>query len=265
MRHIAAIACTLSLATAPALAQQTMPFDSQEIGTVSPALEAYTKDDLFGKVWENAALSKRDRSLATVAALIARSQSEGLEDYIGHALDNGVTPAEISEVITHLAFYAGWQNAMIGVDAASDVFEERGISADRLPAANPDDMLPLDQEAEAARQSSVQERYGDVSQGVVDDTERLLFRDLWLRPGLEPRDRSLVTVAALIAAGHVDQITFHLDRAMDNGLTKDEASAMLSHLAFYAGWPNVFSAMPVAQKVFQGRDGQAETRSEGQN
>lgn len=89
----------------------------------------------------------------------------------------------------------------------------------------------------------------------MDNTEALLFLDLWLRPALEPRDRSLVTVAALIAAGHVNQITFHLNRAMDNGLSKDEASAMLSHLAFYAGWPNVFSAMPVAKEVFESRDG----------
>ncbi len=87
----------------------------------------------------------------------------------------------------------------------------------------------------------------------MDNTEQLLFRDLWLRPALAPRDRSLVTVSALIAAGHVEQISFHLNRAMDNGLTKKEASAMLSHLAFYAGWPNVFSAMPVAKDVFEAR------------
>ncbi|MCQ0986954.1 carboxymuconolactone decarboxylase family protein [Jiella marina] len=254
MRKIAAIACSFTLAASPVFAQESLPLDRAPIGDVSPALESYTADDLFGQVWSDEALSKRDRSLATIAALIARSQSEGLRDYIAYALDNGVTPTEVSETITHLAFYAGWQNAMIGVDAAGSVFSERGISADQLPAAEPDDMLPLDQEAEDARQSSVQERYGDVSQGVVDNTEELLFLDLWLRPGLEPRDRSLVTVAALIAAGHVQQITFHLNRAMDNGLSKDEASALLSHLAFYAGWPNVFSAMPVAKEVFDGRE-----------
>ena len=89
---------------------------------------------------------------------------------------------------------------------------------------------------------------------MVDATERLLFRDLWLRPALAPRDRSMVTVAALIAGGHTEQITFHLNRAMDNGLTKSEASALLHHLAFYSGWPNIFSAMPVAKDVFQSRE-----------
>ena len=70
-----------------------------------------------------------------------------------------------------------------------------------------------------------------------------------------PGDRSLVTVSALIAAGHTGEIGFHLDRAMDSGLTRVEASEMLTHLAFYAGWPNVFSALPVARNVFQRRAG----------
>ena len=84
-------------------------------------------------------------------------------------------------------------------------------------------------------------------------TTDLLFKDLWLRPDLAPRDRSLVTVSALISAGQVAQIPFHLNRAMDNGLTKEQASEVLTHLAFYAGWPNVFSALPVAKSVFEGR------------
>ena len=89
--------------------------------------------------------------------------------------------------------------------------------------------------------------------GVVHYTGELLFRDLWLRPALAPRDRSLVTINALIASGQVAQITYHLNRAMDNGLTKAQASKVLTHLAFYAGWPNVFSAIPVVKGVFEKR------------
>ena len=84
-------------------------------------------------------------------------------------------------------------------------------------------------------------------------TRDLLFRDLWLRPALAPRDRSLVTVSALIASRQIAQITYHLNRAMDNGLTKRQASEVLTQLAFYAGWPNVFSAMPVVKGVFEKR------------
>lgn len=76
---------------------------------------------------------------------------------------------------------------------------------------------------------------------------------LWLRPALAPRDRSLVTVSALVATGQIAQLSAHLNRAMDNGLTKSEALETLTHLLFYAGWPNVFSAIPVAKDVFEKR------------
>lgn len=81
----------------------------------------------------------------------------------------------------------------------------------------------------------------------------VLFRDLWLRPDLAPRDRSLVTVSALIASGQVAQITYHLNRAMDNRLTRKQAGEVVTHLAFHAGWPNAFSALPVVKDVFEKR------------
>jgi len=164
----------------------------------------------------------------------------------------GLPRPRVSETVTHLAFYTGWGNATAAARAIAPVFEEHGVTAEDLPAVDPE-LLPLDEEAEAAREEIVRGNFGNVSMGVVDNTRELLFRDLWLRPGLEPRDRSLVTVAALIAAGQPEQMTFHLNRAMDNGMTQEEAGAMLSHLAFYAGWPKVFSALPVAKQVFEDR------------
>jgi 4-carboxymuconolactone decarboxylase len=74
-----------------------------------------------------------------------------------------------------------------------------------------------------------------------------------LRPDLAPRDRSLVTVSAQIANGQVAQLTGHLNRAMDNGLTQPQAAEAITHLAFYVGWPNVFSAMLVAKEIFEKR------------
>jgi 4-carboxymuconolactone decarboxylase len=81
----------------------------------------------------------------------------------------------------------------------------------------------------------------------------VLFRDLWLRPGLAPRDRSLITVSALIATGQVAQIAYHLNRAMDNGLTPEQTGEVITHPAFYAGWPNAFSALPIAKEVLEKR------------
>ena len=89
--------------------------------------------------------------------------------------------------------------------------------------------------------------------GIVQYITDILFRDLWLRPDLAPRDRSLVTVSALIASGQVAQMPYHLDRAMDNGLTQAQAGEAIMHLAYYAGWPNAFSALPLAKEVFEKR------------
>lgn len=222
---------------------------TDDLRSVSPALASYTKDHLHGGVWNRPGLSKRDRSLVTITALIARRQAEALGDHLEQALEFGVKPGEISEVITHLAFYSGWENARAAVEAAKPVFHHHGIGPDRLPSVA-GDRLPLDEKAEAQRSANVSDLFGAVAPGLVEYTTDVLFLDLWLRPGLAPRDRSLITVAALISSGQVAQIPFHLNRAMDHGFTQTEAAEVITHLAFYAGWPNAFSALPVAKEVF---------------
>lgn len=184
--------------------------------------------------------------------MIAPNQTAEMAFYMNLALDNGVKPAEIAEIITHLAFYSGWGNAFAAVGVAKDVFAAREIGTDQLPAVVPKP-LPLDEAAEAQRATHVQEQFGAMLPGVVQYTTDVLFRDLWLRPDLAPRDRSLVTVSALIASGQVAQIPYHLNRAMDNGLTQTQAAEAITQLAFYVGWPNVFSALPVVKDVFEKR------------
>jgi len=223
----------------------------RDLEMVAPALERYRQGPL-AELWKRAGLSARDRSLVTVAALIARNQTVEMPEQFDLALQNGVRPSELSEVITHLAFYSGWANVMSAAAIAKDIFHKRGIGADQLPPAS-GELLPIDEAAEAQRASRVEQDAGSVAPGVVQYTRDLLFRELWLRPALAPRDRSLVTVSALVASGQVAQVTYHLNRAMESGLTKAEASEVLTQLAFYAGWPNVFSAIPVAKAVFENR------------
>jgi 4-carboxymuconolactone decarboxylase len=224
----------------------------EDVRQVAPQLAAYTQDRLLGDVWKRPGLAPRDRSIVTLAALIARDQAIEMPYYFNLALDNGVKPREISEIITHLAFYAGWANAMSAIAIAKDVFAARHIGADQLPPTSVK-LLPINEAAEAKRAASVEAQFGKFFPGVVQYTTDVLFRDLWLRPDLAPRDRSLVTVSALIANGQTAQLTPHLNRAMDNGLTQTEASEAITQLAFYVGWPNVFSAMPVAKEVFEKR------------
>jgi 4-carboxymuconolactone decarboxylase len=222
-----------------------------DVRSVAPAIEKYAQGPV-AELWKRPGLSRRDRGLVTVAALIARGLTAEMPRHFDLALDDGVKPGEMSELITHLAFYSGWANAMSAVAIAKDVFGKRGIGSDQLPPASPL-LLALDEAAEAQRAVRVQEQFGAVAPGIVQYTTDVLFHDLWLRPGLAPRDRSLVTISALIASGQVAQIPYHLNRAMDNGLTQAQAAEVITHLAFYAGWPNAFSALPVAKEVFEKR------------
>ena len=89
---------------------------------------------------------------------------------------------------------------------------------------------------------------------LADLTDDVLFADVWQRPGLPPRDRSLITVAALVALGRDAQLPGHLHRALDNGLTRDQLAEAITHLAFYAGWPAAMSAVSVLATV-TGQDG----------
>jgi 4-carboxymuconolactone decarboxylase len=250
LASLALMSSSIQAKEANAMATQTM-VSRADIQAVASALDKYTQERLLGEVWKRPGLNTRDRSIVTVAALIARNQTIELPYYLNLALDNGVKPSEISEIITHLAFYSGWPNAMSAVAAAKDVFAAREISADQFSVTS--SALPIDEAAEADRATRVGQQFGAAFPGIVQYTTDILFRDLWLRPGLAPRDRSLVTVAALIAAGQVAQMPYHLNRAMDNGLTQEQAGEVITHLAFYVGWPNAFSAMPVAKDVFEKR------------
>ena len=225
---------------------------TDDLRNVAPALQKYSQERLMGEVWKRPQLSPRDRGLVTIAALTARNQTVELPQVMELALDSGVKPREISETITHLAFYSGRGNSLAAAEVARKVFAKRKIGVDALPSATPTP-LTLDEAAEAKRAEYVQQQFGTVAPGLVQYTTEILFRDLWLRPDLAPRDRSLVTVSALIAAGQVAQVPYHLNRAMDNGLTQAQAGEVITHLAFYAGWPSAFSALPVAKDVFEKR------------
>ena len=92
---------------------------------------------------------------------------------------------------------------------------------------------------------------GDIAPKLAELTDDVLFDDVWNRVELAARDRSLVTVAALVTGGNFDQLRFHLRHGRDNGLTEAELVEAITHLAFYAGWPRAMSAINVAREVFE--------------
>ncbi|MBX3525445.1 MAG: carboxymuconolactone decarboxylase family protein [Rhodoblastus sp.] len=99
--------------------------------------------------------------------------------------------------------------------------------------------------------SNARKNFGDVVPALADYTDKVLFGDLWERPNLSPRDRSLVTIACLISMYRHNELPFHLKKGIENGLTRDEIAETITHLAFYGGWPVANTAIPVARKVFE--------------
>jgi 4-carboxymuconolactone decarboxylase len=122
---------------------------------------------------------------------------------------------------------------------------QRQISHGRDPA------LP-EEENNEREPSGAQQMFGDFAPGLVHFTDDVLFGEVWERPGLSAKERSLVTVACLATSGNTGQLGYHLGLAKENGNSEAELIEALTHLAFYAGWPKAMAAMSVAKRVFTG-------------
>ncbi len=96
--------------------------------------------------------------------------------------------------------------------------------------------------------------WGDIAPRLTEISDTVLFDDVWRRPGLSPRDRSLITVASLIALYRQNELPFHLNKALENGVTRDEIVEVVTHLAFYSGWPTASTALGIVRRVFAESD-----------
>lgn len=200
---------------------------------------------LFGDIWERPGLSRRDRSLVTVAVTQALYRTEELREYLGRALDNGVTREEIAELMTHVTMYSGWPTGSNASRVAIDVYERRGL--DFPPPADP---VTLDVDLRGRRPGYPAIPYLSAL------TRTVLFDEsdgVWTRPGLSPRDRSMITISVGQALYATDQLRGHLGRALNNGLTQEEIQEVITHVTFYAGWPTGSNAARVAAEVFEER------------
>ena len=221
-------------ATPAAYAEGNVPLSA------SPNLDDDVKQIVLDELWERSELSKRDRSLVTVTAVVAQGHSAVLPFQFALALDNGVTPQELAGVLSHLVYYSGLSASVAAESALARVFAERGVklSTLRVAEAKPEP----DKAAAQAQREVVQSMVGDVSPGLAHFSNTALNGDLWLRDDLVPRDRSLVTISALITQGNVEQLPVHVRKGLGNGLKRSEIGEIITQLAFYAGWPRAFSA-----------------------
>ena len=233
--------------TPPAAAAQegtVPPLPSPDLYAGSPYLRELRNSLVYGEIWERPQLSKRNRSLITIAVLQALSREE-LAIHIPRGLDNGLTPEEISEIILHVTFYAGWPTGVQASLTAAEAFEERGLSLGELPRAP--------SETDASTPSSLSDAYAAVPRlGALRNS--LLYGDIWERPLLSKRDRSLITIAVNQALYATNELQLHINRGLDdNGVTPQEISEVILHVTFYAGWPAAVNAGRLATAAFEAR------------
>lgn len=152
--------------------------------------------------------------------------------------------ASASEAMTHLAIQESVEGS--SVNWMEKVSDQQYGAAQANQVATPN--APTATTTMSA--SRAQQLMGDVAPKLAELTDQVLYQDIWERPGLSKRDRSLVTVSALIALNRPDQLRSHLALALKNGVTQDELSETITQLAFYAGWPSAISAVSVAREVF---------------
>lgn len=242
MKHLLGSIFTIGALTSAAEGQQrSQPSVApQTMQRWAPALADYTDRVLFGDVWRRTELSPRDRSLVTISVLIATGKTAQLGGHLGRALDNGVLPSEVAGLVTHLAFYTGWPSAVSALEVIDKVMRERNVdpASIRSNAA----LLPAPV-ADSASATSLPNGIDKSAPKFVELSKDVLADDLWRRPDLAPRDRSLVTIATLAATGEAGQLPQHFQRAAGNGLTDAQMAEALTHLGFYAGWPKAGAAI----------------------
>jgi len=210
----------------------------------SPYLGELRNKVLYGEIWERPQLSKRNRSMITIAVLQAQSRDE-LKGHIERGLTNGLTAEEISEIILHTTFYAGWPTGATASRLAAEVFEQK-----HLTLAKPAEYRAAPKPEKRAYTSGA---YGAVPRlGELRDS--LLYGDVWERPQLSKHDRSLITCVVAQALGATNELRGHINRALDqNKVTPQELSEAILHTAFYAGWPAAVNAGGLAADAFKER------------
>lgn len=212
---------------------------------LAPGLASLTDDVLYGDVWQRTALSPRDRSLVTIAALIATGRTAQLAGHLARGFDNGLLPRETSGALAHLAVYSGWPNAVSALAVYEQVYAARKVDVSGLVAA----AYAHAASGEASRTHSVDASVAAAAPKFAQLTNDVVLGDLWQRTDLAPRDRSLVTIAALASQGDHEQLAPYVRRALDTGLTRAQIAEALTHLAFYAGWGKAGQALTVLSRT----------------
>ncbi|HEX2594306.1 MAG TPA: carboxymuconolactone decarboxylase family protein [Rhizomicrobium sp.] len=222
--------------------------------------------DVVGAIWARPQLIRRDRSLLVISVLAAQARNDELEAHTRIGLRNGLTRTEIEEILLHVAAYAGYPAAMASsrvIDAALRAAEGVEKLSDRSAAAQKSD-AERDRDAAdvfrtingreaadpAANVALMESMLGEV--GIV--AYRWAFGEIWSRPELSRRDRSIVVIAILTSLGAVEELAVHVPAGLRHGLSRIEIEEVVNHLSLYAGIPRAVEAMRATRAAFKRMD-----------
>jgi len=235
----------VALAVGGVAAAQQIPPPPPGAYVATPYLGEVRNEVLFGDIWERSELSKRDRSLITMAVTQALHASGEFRLHVGRGLDNGVTQDEIAELVAHVTFYSGFPAGVNASRMAAEAFQERGLPV-RPTGSTPRNREPVAPPADPGALQAT-----PYLEALLNE---VVYGELWERPDLSKRDRSLVTVAVAQVLYATTELRVHMGRALDHGVTQDEISEIITHVTFYSGFPTGVNAARVAAEVFQSRN-----------
>ena len=226
---------------------------------MAPDLERIAGEFLFGSIWHGPALIDKQREMVTLTCLTVLKRDNQGRRHLGNALNLGLTPIEIIEVLMHSSFYSGVPATLDALAIANQVFQERGI--DYPPQRVFDTSETPDQlnDRGIARRVEYMGPPSDDGQGPVTEAEKAFNRmtteyywgSTWPRPGLDLPSRSICTMAALAALGRETQLASHIKGALNVGLNREEIVEVFVHATFYCGLPFTRSAIDLANRIFQ--------------
>ena len=243
--RIAFQVASLSLAITVGVSAQTPPQGGGGGAMAgSPYLGKILREDLYADVWERPGLAPRDRSLITIAITQSLYATEEIRAHIGRGLNNGLTQAEISELIAHVLVYSGFPTGVNAARVATEVYQQRGLPA--VPEATPRNREPV---VPPAYPNSF-----PATPYLAALLNEWVYGEVWERPDLSKRDRSLATIAVAQGMGAASELRSHIARGLDNGVTQEEIGELITHIAFYTGIPSAVNAARVAAAVFESRN-----------
>lgn len=227
------------------------------------ALGSIALETSAGEIWSRTELSRRDRSLSAIAMLTALGREKELERHISGGLNHGLTMDEIDEIFVQLSAYAGMPVAHAAADIAADVFARReGVAARPSPPSPLEEKTPKQRRADGLdllktllglpelntkqAEEQILESQGALGELVID----YAFGDVWTRPQLSRRDRSLVVISALTALNIFHELEIHLQGALNHGVTPEEIEEMLVTAVIYVGFPRAIDGMRLARAAF---------------